>query len=398
MNISKRILDMQFSPIRKLTPYAESAKNKGIKVHHLNIGQPDIVTPDTFFKGLDNFDETVLKYANSQGIDTLIDSFIKYYKEWDINFEKNQIMITNGGSEAILFALMAICDVDDEIIIPEPFYTNYNGFSEAAGVKVVPFITKAEDGFHLPDKNTITSKITNKTRAILVSNPGNPTGVVYTYEEMRMLADIAKENDIYIIADEVYREFVYDNLKFTSALYMEDILDRVILIDSISKRYSACGARIGLVASKNNELMNQILKLCQSRLCCPTIEQLAAANLINTPKAYFDEVKKEYENRRNIMFEGLSSIPGVICKEPTGAFYIMAKLPIEDADDFAKWILTDFNHENRTVMFAPAEGFYATEGLGKNEIRLSYCLNADDLKDSMSILAVALEEYMSLKK
>ncbi|ERI92947.1 aminotransferase, class I/II [Clostridiales bacterium oral taxon 876 str. F0540] len=389
---------MQFSPIRKLTPYAEGAKKRGVKVYHLNIGQPDIVTPDTFFEAISSFNETVLKYANSQGVDALVDSFIKYYKEWDINFDKDEIMITNGGSEAIQFALMAICDVGDEIIIPEPFYTNYNGFSEAAGVNVVPFITKAEDGFHLPAKEVIVSKITPKTRALLVSNPGNPTGVVYTYEEMRMLADIAKEYNLYIIADEVYREFVYDNLKFTSALYMNDILDRVILIDSISKRYSACGARIGLVASKNKEIINQILKLCQSRLCCPTIEQMAAANLINTPKSYFDEVKKEYENRRNIMFEGLSAIPGVICKKPTGAFYIMAKLPINDADDFAKWMLTDFSFENKTVMFAPAEGFYASEGLGKDEIRLSYCLNCDDLKDAMKILAIALEEYIKLKR
>lgn len=396
MNISKRISNMQFSPIRKLTPYAENAKKRGVKVYHLNIGQPDIVTPDTFFEAVNGFNETVLKYANSQGVDALVDSFIKYYKEWDINFDKDEIMITNGGSEAIQFALMAICDVGDEIIIPEPFYTNYNGFSEAAGVNVVPFITKAEDGFHLPAKEVIVNKITPKTRALLVSNPGNPTGVVYTYEEMRMLADIAKEYNLYIIADEVYREFVYDNLKFTSALYMNDILDRVILIDSISKRYSACGARIGLVASKNKEVINQILKLCQSRLCCPTIEQMAAANLINTPKSYFDEVKKEYENRRNIMFEGLSAIPGVICKKPTGAFYIMAKLPINDADDFAKWMLTDFSFENKTVMFAPAEGFYASEKLGKNEIRLSYCLNCDDLKDSMKILAIALEEYIKL--
>ncbi len=398
MNLSKRILDMQFSPIRKLTPFAEAAKKKGVKVYHLNIGQPDIATPETFYEGLNSFDESVLKYANSQGIDVLIDSFIKYYKEWNIDFEKNQIMITNGGSEAILFALMAICDVGDEIIIPEPFYTNYNGFSEAAGVNVVPFITKAEEGFHLPNKETIVNKITNKTRAILISNPGNPTGVVYTYDEIRMLADIAKEHDLYIIADEVYREFVYDNLKFTSALYMDDILDRVILIDSISKRYSACGARIGLVASKNTELMNQILKLCQSRLCCPTIEQLAAANLINTPKAYFDEVKKEYENRRNIMYEGLSNIPGVVCKKPTGAFYIMAKLPIENADEFAKWMLTDFSHNDKTVMFAPAEGFYATNDLGKDEIRLSYCLNSEDLKDAMNILSIALNQYISLNK
>jgi len=396
MKVSKRISAMQFSPIRKLAPFAEEAKKKGVKVYHLNIGQPDIVTPDTFFEAISDFKESVLKYADSHGINSLIESFIKYYKEWNIDFEKDEIMVCNGGSEAILFALMAICDVGDEVIIPEPFYTNYNGFAEAAGVNVVPFLTKAENGFHLPRKEEIVSKITDKTRAILISNPGNPTGVVYTYDEIRMLADISKEHNIYIIADEVYREFVYDNLKYTSALYMTDVLDRVILIDSISKRYSACGARIGLVASKNKDLIKQILKLCQSRLCVPTIEQLAAANLINTPKSYFEEVKAEYEERRNILFEAFSNIPGVICKKPTGAFYIVAKLPIEDADHFAKWILTDFSHNNKTVMFAPAAGFYATEGLGKNEIRLSYCLNCNDLKDAMEIFSIALNEYMKL--
>lgn len=393
MNISKRVNDMQFSPIRKLVPYAEAAKAKGIKVYHLNIGQPDIVTPDTFFKGINNFNEKVLKYANSQGIDQLIDSFIKYYKEWNIDFDKDELLVTNGGSEAILFAFMTICDAGDEVIIPEPFYTNYNGFADIAGVNVVPFITKAENGFHLPEKEEIVSKITDKTKAIMISNPSNPTGVVYTYDEIRMLADIAKEHNLFIIADEVYREFVYDNLKYTSTLYMNDILDRVILIDSISKRYSACGARIGLMASKNKEVMHQALKLCQSRLCAPTIEQLAAANLINTPKKYFAEVEAEYEKRRNIMYEGLKKIPGVVCEKPTGAFYIVCKLPVEDAEDFAKWILTDFSHNKKTVMVAPAGGFYATPGLGKNEIRLSYCLKSEDLKDAMDILGIAIEKY-----
>lgn len=397
MKMSKRISSMQFSPIRKLAPFGEAATLKGLKVYHLNIGQPDIATPATFFEGVKNFNEKVLKYAGSQGIDPLIESFIKYYKEWNIDFDKDEIMVTNGGSEAILFALTAICDVGDEIIIPEPFYTNYNGFSQSAGVSVVPFITKAEDGFHLPNKEEIISKITDKTRAILISNPGNPTGVVYSYDEIRMLSDIAKEYNLYIIADEVYREFVYDNLKYTSALYMTDILDRVILIDSISKRYSACGARIGLVASKNKELIKQILKLCQSRLCVPTIEQIAAANLINTPKSYFEEVKFEYETRRNIMYEALSRMPGVICEKPTGAFYIVVKLPIACAEDFAKWILTDFSFENKTVMFAPAEGFYATEGLGKDEIRLSYCLNCEELNDAMKIFSIALTKYIKLK-
>lgn len=398
MEFSKRILAMGYSPIRKLAPYGAEATRKGVKIYHLNIGQPDIETPKEFMVGINNYKDDVLKYAQSQGIDEAINSFIKYYKEWDIDFESNEILITNGGSEAISLALTAICDVDDEVIIPEPFYTNYAGFAQGAGVKVVPFITKAEEGFHLPAKDVIISKITPKTRAIMVSNPGNPTGVVYTENEIRMLADICKENNLFLIADEVYREFVYDGLKYTSALYMEDIKDRVILIDSISKRYSACGARIGLVASKNKELISQIMKMCQVRLCVPTIEQLAAANLINTPKEYFINVKKEYESRRNILFEKLSKMPGVICKKPTGAFYIVAKLPIKSGEDFAKWLLTDYNYNNKTVMVAPAEGFYATEGLGMDEIRLSYCLNTEALADAMDILERALAEYVKIEK
>ncbi|MDF2883196.1 MAG: aspB1 [Clostridiaceae bacterium] len=398
MKLSNRISNMQFSPIRKLSPYADIATKNNIKVYHLNIGQPDIMTPECFFQAINNLDEKVLAYSSSQGINKLIESFIEYYKKWNINLVKDEIMITNGGSEAILFALMTICDAGDEIIIPEPFYTNYNGFAEAAGVNVVPFITRAEEGFHLPKKEEITSKISDKTRAILISNPGNPTGVVYNESEIRMLADIAKDYNIYIIADEVYREFVYDNLKYTSAMYMTDILDRVILIDSISKRYSACGARIGLVASKNKELINQLLKLCQSRLCVPTIEQLASANLINTPESYFTQVKAEYENRRNILYESLCVIEGVVCRKPTGAFYIVAKLPVKSAEDFAKWLLTDFNYEGKTVMVAPAEGFYATHGLGQDEIRISYCINSEELKDAMKILGIAIEKYKKLDR
>ncbi|MEG1254432.1 pyridoxal phosphate-dependent aminotransferase [Clostridium sp.] len=398
MEFSKRILAMGYSPIRKLAPYGAEAVSKGIKIYHLNIGQPDIETPKEFLEGINGYSEKVLKYAQSQGINEAIDSFIKYYKEWNIDFDKDEILVTNGGSEAISLALTTICDVDDEVIIPEPFYTNYTGFAQGAGVRVVPFITKAEDGFHLPSKEVITSKITPKTKAIMVSNPGNPTGVVYTEKEIRMLADICKEHNIFFIADEVYREFVYDDLKYTSALYMEDIEDRVILIDSISKRYSACGARIGLVASKNKELISQIMKMCQVRLCVPTIEQLAAANLINTPKEYFVNVKKEYEDRRNIMFDKLSKMPGVICKKPTGAFYIIAKLPIKSGEHFAKWMLTDYNYNNKTVMMAPAEGFYATEGLGLDEIRLSYCLNTEALEDAMNILERGLAQYITIEK
>ncbi len=396
MKFSNRIQKMHYSSIRKLAPFAETAKKKGIQVYHLNIGQPDIETPSTFMEGINNYHDNVLKYAQSQGIDETINSFRKYYKEWNIDFDYNELLITNGGSEAISLALTAIADDGDEIITPEPFYTNYSGFAQVVGVNVVPFLTKAENGFHLPPKEEIIKHINHKTRAIMISNPGNPTGVVYTEEEIRMLADIAKEHDIFLISDEVYREFVYDDLKYTSALYMEDAQDRIILVDSISKRYSACGARIGLVASKNKELIAQILKICQARLCVPTIEQLATSNLVNTPKDYFVKVKAEYETRRNILFEKLSQIPGVTCEKPTGAFYVMVKLPIKDSEDFAKWMLTEFNHNNKTVMFAPAEGFYATEGLGKDEIRISYCLNTEALKDAMDIFALGLEKYRAL--
>jgi len=398
MKLSKRIDAMQFSTIRKLAPFADEAKLRGVSVYHLNIGQPDINTPDTFMEGMKHYTDKVLKYVDSRGTDPLIESFIKYYKEWDIEFTKDEIMITNGGSEAIMFSFMAICDPGEEIIVPEPFYTNYNGLADVASVKIVPFITKAEDGFHLPSKEEITSKITSKTRAIMVSNPGNPTGVVYTEAEIRMLADIAKENDIFLIADEVYREFVYDGLKYTSALYMTDAQNNIILIDSISKRYSACGARIGLVASKNKNLMSEMLKLGQTRLCVPAIEQAAAANLINTPKSYFEEVKNEYQERRNILHKYLSEIPGVVCQKPTGAFYVVAKLPIDNCEDFAKWLLTDFEHNSKTIMVAPAEGFYATKGLGINEIRLSYCLNTTALKDAMEILGIAIAKYIAIKK
>ncbi|WP_040194412.1 pyridoxal phosphate-dependent aminotransferase [Clostridium culturomicium] len=394
MELSRRILNMGFSPIRKLAPYGDAAKNKGIKVYHLNIGQPDIETPKEFTDGLNNYDDKVLKYAQSQGIPDLIRSFISYYKQWNIDFQEDELLVTNGGSEAVSFALTAICDINDEIIVPEPFYTNYAGFAEGVGVKIVPFITKAEEGFHLPSRDIIERKITNKTRAIMLSNPGNPTGVIYTKAEIRMIADICKSHNLFLISDEVYREFVYDGLEYTSALYMEDVKDNVVLIDSISKRYSACGARIGLIASKNKALINQTLKLCQARLCVATIEQLGAANLINTPKEYFDKVKNEYEERRNLVYNKLSKIDGVVCEKPNGAFYIIAKLPIKSSDDFAKWMLTDFTHNNATVMVAPASGFYATDGLGEDEIRISYCLNTEDLSNAMDILSLALNKYL----
>lgn len=396
MELSRRILSMQESPIRKLVPIAEEAKRKGKKVYHLNIGQPDIETPDSFFKAIKNFDQKVLAYTNSQGIPELIKSFIDYYRKYDIHFEEDEILITNGGSEALLFALLAICDYGDEILVPEPFYTNYNGFGNSAGVKVIPITTRAEEGFHLPKKETILSLITDRTKAILLSNPGNPTGVIYTLEEVNMIRDIAKENDLFIIADEVYREFVYDGYKYISFAYLEDIKDRVIIIDSVSKRYSACGARIGSIASKNKELIRQVLKLCQSRLCVATIEQIGASELVNVPDNYFQEVVEEYRKRRDVVYEALSNMEGVICKKPHGAFYVIAKLPVENAEDFVKWLLSDFDVNNETVMVAPAEGFYATEGLGKDEIRISYVLNENDLKKAMNILKEGLIEYKKI--
>ncbi|RKD34517.1 pyridoxal phosphate-dependent aminotransferase [Thermohalobacter berrensis] len=397
MNFSKRITSMQESPIRKLVPIAEEAKSKGKKVYHLNIGQPDIETPESFFKAVKSFDEEVLAYTFSQGIPELIDSFIEYYKKYDINFDKDEILITNGGSEALLFTLIAICDHGDQVLIPEPFYTNYNGFGSSVGVDVVPITTKAEEGFHLPKKEEIEKLITPKTRAILLSNPGNPTGVVYTKEEIYMLRDLAKKHDLFIVADEVYREFVYDGFEYMSFAHLEDIKDRVVIIDSVSKRYSACGARIGSIASKNRELIKQILKLCQSRLCVATIEQIGAAELINVPDNYFTEVVNEYKRRRDVVYNALNEIDGVICKKPHGAFYVTAKLPVENAEDFVIWLLRDFDVDNQTVMLAPAEGFYATEGLGKDEVRISYVLNEEALRKAMNIIKKGLEVYPNKK-
>ncbi len=393
MKFSQRIIDMQESPIRKLVPIADEVKKQGKKVYHLNIGQPDIETPKEFFEPIKKFDDDVLAYAHSQGIPELIESFIKYYKKHNINFEKDEIIVTNGGSEALMFSLIVTCNYGDEILVPEPFYTNYNGFCSMAGVNVVPITTKAENGFHLPEKDEIVSLITPKTKAILIASPGNPTGRVYDKNEIYMLRDIVKEHDLYIIADEVYKEFVYDGLEFTSFAHIEDIADRVILTDSISKRYSACGARIGCIASKNKDLIKQVMKLAQGRLCVATLEQLGAANLINVPDSYIEKVKAEYLRRRDVVYNALQKMDGVICEKPHGAFYVIAKLPVVDAEDFVVWMLKEFEINNETVMMAPAEGFYATEGLGKDEVRISYCLNVDSLEKAMNILNEGLKAY-----
>ncbi len=397
MRYSERITTMQSSPIRKLAPIASSAKAKGIKIYHLNIGQPDIKTPKVFFEAVKNFNNEVLEYAVSPGLPELISSLQQYYTTYNMDFESDEILVTNGGSEALLFALMATCDTKDNILVPEPFYSNYNGFSQSINVNITPITTKAEEGFHLPSKEKIQSLITSKTKAILISNPGNPTGTVYTKKELYMISEIAKENDLWIISDEVYREFVYDGLEYTSFGNIKEVEDRVIIIDSVSKRYSACGARIGSIASKDKTLIAEILKLCQGRLCVSTLDQVGSVELYNTPSSYFTEVNNEYKNRRDVLYNELIKVKGVICKKPAGAFYIVAKLPIENAEDFVIWMLTDFNKDGETVMACPAEDFYATPGLGRDEIRLAYVLKEDDLHKAAIILKEGLEKYLELK-
>lgn len=398
MNLSDRSSNMQFSPIRKLVPLSEKAKKHGKKVYPLNIGQPDIETPMEFFNGIMAYDKKIIKYSDSLGDKKLIDSFISYYREWNILLEQNEILITSGGSEALLFSLLTICNIGDEILIPEPFYTNYKTFADIAGVNISPILTKPEDGFHLPSKEIIEGKITSKTKAILMSNPSNPTGVVYTPEEIKTLSDIAVENDIFIIADEVYREFVYDDCAYTPIMTLKYAWNNIILIDSISKRYSACGARIGVLASKNKEVIAQCTKLCQARLAVSSIDQIGAANLINTPKSYLKKVNEKYAKRRDILYSALKTIPGVVCEKPSGAFYIVAKLPIKNCDHFAKWLLTDYSYENKTVFLTPAQDFYITEGLGKDQVRISYCIKSCELKEAGYILNKALNTYKDLYK
>ncbi|MBC8632655.1 pyridoxal phosphate-dependent aminotransferase [[Eubacterium] tenue] len=397
MNFSNRVISMQSSPIRKLVPYSTAAKERGLKVYHLNIGQPDIKIPKSFFDAVNNFNSDVLEYAVSQGLPELIEEMINYYPTYDMDFKKDEILITNGGSEALLFAMMATCYPGDNILVPEPFYTNYNGFSSCINVCVKPITTHPEEGFHLPKKEDIVSKIDKNTKAILISNPGNPTGCVYTKEEVYMLSDIAIENNLWIIADEVYREFVYDGLDYISFGNIDKVKDRVIIVDSVSKRYSACGARIGSLACKNKSFISQVLKLCQGRLCVSTLDQVGAIELYKTSKSYFNEVNEEYKKRRDVLYNELMKVEGVICEKPKGAFYILAKLPIENAEDFVIWMLNEFEVDGETVMVCPAEGFYATKGLGKNEIRLAYILNENDLKKAASILKQCIEKYIEIK-
>jgi aspartate aminotransferase len=392
-SLSTRGKKMPPSPIRKLVPFADLAKEQGRHVYHLNIGQPDIKTPGTYWNAIEHHGRTVLEYGPSAGLTSYRRKLIEYYRKFGINVELDDILVTTGGSEAIIFTMMAITDPGDEIIVPEPFYTNYNGFAVESAANVVTITSRIEDDFQLPPIDSIREKITGKTRAILICNPNNPTGYVYSKDEMEALRKIVLEKNIFLLADEVYREFCYDGLTHTSVMHLEGISDRSVLLDSVSKRYSACGARIGCIVSKNHDIIQTALRFGMARLCPPTLGQLGSEAGVDTPQSYFKEVLEEYTERRNVMVEALRKIPGVVAPMPKGAFYLVARLPVDDADKFAQWLLTDFHVNNETVMVAPANGFYSTEGLGQNEVRIAYVLNVNDIRAAMSILAEGLKVY-----
>ncbi len=384
---------MPQSPIRKLVPFAENAKKRGVNVIHLNIGQPDIKTPQQALDAVKNNDINVLEYSRTEGSETFRTKIAQYYLKNDIQVSATDIIVTTGGSEALSFAMNTIADTDDEIIIPEPFYANYNGFATACGVTVVPVVSKLEDNFALPPIEDFEKLITPKTKAILICNPGNPTGYLYSKEEIQKLATLVKKHNIYLVADEVYREFTYDNKTHASILKEEGLEEHAIVIDSVSKRYSMCGARIGYLVSKNKEFIATAMKFAQARLSPPTYAQIASEAALDTPNSYFAEVKTEYVARRNLLIAELEKIEGIKIAKPQGAFYCIAELPIKDADHFAQWLLEEFNIDNETVMVAPAAGFYATEGLGKNQIRIAYVLDQDSLKRAVQILKEALKSY-----
>jgi aspartate aminotransferase len=395
--ISKKGRSMPASPIRKLVPFAEAAKKRGVKVYHLNIGQPDIETPEVALKAVRNFDQKVVEYSHSAGILSYRKKLVEYYKRYEINITANDIIVGAGGSEAILFAMNSCMDPGDEIIIPEPFYANYNGFAVNAGIQVVPIPSQIEDGFALPPISEFEKAITPKTKSIIICNPNNPTGYLYSQLELETLKKIVLKHDLFLFADEVYREFCYDGKKHFSVMHMSGLDENVVLIDSVSKRYSACGIRIGAMISKNKELMATALKFAQARLSPPTFGQIAAEAAIDTPDEYFKNVLKEYLARRNVVVESINKMKGAFCPNPSGAFYVVAKLPIDDSDKFCQWLLEDFNYQSQTVMLAPATGFYATKGKGLDEVRISYVLKVENLKSAMTCLEEALKVYPGRK-
>jgi aspartate aminotransferase len=392
-SISEKGKSMPASPIRKLVPYSEEAKRKGRKVYHLNIGQPDIPTPDVAIKALRNINLKVIEYSHSAGNESYRRKLAAYYQKIGINISHTEMLITTGGSEAILFALMTCINPGEEVITPEPFYANYNGFATTAGIKIVPVTSYIKDDFALPPIKDIEKKITSKTKGIIVCNPNNPTGYLYSKEELLHLKEIVKKHDLFLFSDEAYREFCYDGAKHFSAMNLEGIENNVILLDSVSKRYSECGVRIGALITKNKEVISVALKFAQARLSPPGLGQIVGEASIDTPDSYFREVNREYTARRDYMVEALNKIPGVYCPKPKGAFYTVVKLPVDDTDKFAQWLLEDFEYKNQTVMVAPASGFYSTPGSGKNEVRIAYVLKIEDLKNAMQVLEEALKVY-----
>ena len=386
---------MPLSPIRKLVPFAEQAKKEGVKVFHLNIGQPDIKTPDVALNAIRNSNLEVLEYSRSEGSETYREKLSEYYRKNNIQIDADNIIITTGGSEALLFTFGSIMDLGDEVIIPEPFYANYNGFSIAQGVKVVPVFSGIDSNFALPPIADFEALITPRTKAILICNPGNPTGYLYSKDEIQQLAAIVKKHDLFLIADEVYREFTYDGLEHYSVMQEEGIESNAIIIDSVSKRYSMCGARIGCIVTRNKSVLNTAMKFAQARLSPPTYGLIASEAALDTPKSYFSEVINEYVERRNVLIKELKKIDGVKVATPNGAFYCIVELPVLNTDDFAQWMLESFRLNNQTIMVAPAAGFYSTPGLGKNQVRIAYVINKEDLKTAVAILKAALNEYSS---
>lgn len=390
--ISNRGKEMPASPIRKLVPFAEAAKKRGNKIYHLNIGQPDVETPKMVLDAVRNSDFKVLEYSHSAGNESYRKKLVGYYESVGIHVNHQQIIITTGGSEAILFGFMACLDAGDEVIIPEPFYANYNGFAVAAGVKVVPITSQIENGFALPPIDAFEAKITAKTKAIVICNPNNPTGYLYSAHEMEQLKAIILKYNLYLFSDEAYREFCYDGVN-TSAMHLQGVDDHVVIMDTISKRYSACGGRIGALVTKNQAVLDAVMKFAQARLSPPSFAQIAGEAAIDLPANYFDTTKAEYKSRRDLIVQRLNAMDGVFCPNPGGAFYAIAKLPIDDADVFCQWLLEDFSHNQATVMLAPATGFYSTPGLGKQEVRLAYVLNQTDIAAAMDCLEAALKAY-----
>lgn len=384
---------MPSSPIRKLVPFSDEAKKRGVKVYHLNIGQPDIETPEGARKAVQQADIPVIAYSHSAGYMSCREKLAQYYKSVNIDVTPEEILITTGGSEAILFAFNSCLDLDDEVIIPEPFYANYNGFAVTCGVKVKPIMSTIDNGFALPSIEEFEKIITPKTKAIMICNPNNPTGYLYSKEEILKLAEIVKKHDLFLFADEVYREFCYDGIKHFSVMEVPEIAQNVVLLDSVSKRYSACGVRVGALITHNKEVYATAMKFAQARLSPPSYGQILTEAAVDTPKAYFDAVITDYVARRNTVVNAINAMPGCLCPNPKGAFYTVARLPIDDSDKFCRWLLEDFNLNGETVMVAPATGFYSTKGKGTDEVRISYCLKVEDLKAAMKCLAAALQQY-----